>query len=232
MGARYGLLAALTLVIASFLVWDRLHPPSRGHLSRGSWSEAMTRRARIVVGGSPVLPPPPAEAATPSATPPAAASAVPGTAAGAPSPASAPPATPPPGAAPAAAAPTYTVRSGDTLGAVAQRLLGTVRRTAELATLNGLETGAVLRVGTVLRLPADAVTETAATPAPAGGTRSASSANADGKPARRHTVAAGDTLYSLARRYYDDEGAWRRIRSANGLRETAALRVGETLLIP
>lgn len=51
--------------------------------------------------------------------------------------------------------PTYTVRAGDTLGEISQRLLGTVRRQHELIALNRdvLNDPDHLRAGMVLRLP-------------------------------------------------------------------------------
>lgn len=51
---------------------------------------------------------------------------------------------------------------------------------------------------------------------------------------RTHTVAAGDTLYKLARRYYGREGEYRRILNANKdkLRDPAKLVVGAQLRIP
>lgn len=48
---------------------------------------------------------------------------------------------------------TYTVRAGDTLNAIAARLLGSASRWQELARLNGLRDPRRLRVGQVLRLP-------------------------------------------------------------------------------
>lgn len=66
----------------------------------------------------------------------------------APSPATTPPAATPP---PADGAATYTVRAGDTLGAIAGRLGVTVQA---LATLNGLANPDLIRVGQSLRVPA------------------------------------------------------------------------------
>jgi LysM repeat protein len=90
---------------------------------------------------------------------------VPGNATGAPATASTLPAGPAaPAAAPRAGSGTYTVLPGDTLGSIARRH-GV--RTGDLATLNTITDPAKLRVGQVLRLPADArpVAPAAATPA-------------------------------------------------------------------
>ncbi len=83
--------------------------------------------------------------------------------------ASAPGGAPAPAATSAAAAPragtaTYTVQPGDTLGAIAQRH-GV--RVGELATLNTITDPAKLRVGQVLRLPANARATNGAASAPA-----------------------------------------------------------------
>lgn len=57
---------------------------------------------------------------------------------------------------PAAGAPgrgTYVVRRGDTLGEIAQRVLGSTQRKTELMKLNGIDDEDTIRVGAVLKLP-------------------------------------------------------------------------------
>ncbi len=51
---------------------------------------------------------------------------------------------------------------------------------------------------------------------------------------RTHVVSKGDTLYSLARRYYNDQRRWRDIYEANrsSLPDPNMIRVGQTLVIP
>lgn len=49
---------------------------------------------------------------------------------------------------------TYTVKAGDTLSRIAQAQLGKASRAGEIAKLNGVSLGAVIRVGQRLRLPA------------------------------------------------------------------------------
>ena len=49
---------------------------------------------------------------------------------------------------------TYTVRDGDTLGEIAQRLLGSSKRWPEIVKLNGIDDPDVVPVGTMLKLPA------------------------------------------------------------------------------
>lgn len=48
---------------------------------------------------------------------------------------------------------TYTVRSGDTLSGIAQRLYGAAYKWRQIADLNGIRDPRTLRVGQVLRLP-------------------------------------------------------------------------------
>ena len=55
---------------------------------------------------------------------------------------------------PDAVASTYTVQPGDTLGAISQSRLGTVKRMPDLIALNDLDEPDDIRVGMVLKLPA------------------------------------------------------------------------------
>lgn len=48
----------------------------------------------------------------------------------------------------------YTVKSGDTLGEIASRLLGTSKRTDEIVELNGLDSADTIFVGMTLQIPA------------------------------------------------------------------------------
>jgi LysM repeat protein len=66
--------------------------------------------------------------------------------------AASPPA-PAPGTPPPPSSRTYTVKAGDTLGAIATRELGSFSRWPEIASLNGIRDPATLQVGQVLRLP-------------------------------------------------------------------------------
>ena len=228
MGLRYGLLAALTLVLASALLWDRLHPPRTTALFPRDLP-AEDERVRIVVGGEepPPPPPPPSPAAPPE-------DAIDG------------------GGADPEADREYTVASGDTLGAISLATLGTSRRAAELAAYNDMKVTTPLRVGMVLRIPPAAPAKPGRAPAPAGGAPGTASLPPPGgtpaaappapppaapreKPkeaARSHRVGKGDTLYALSRRYYGNGGRWSAIAEANGLSEGDPLVVGSSLRIP
>jgi hypothetical protein len=56
-------------------------------------------------------------------------------------------------AAPRASGRTYTVKRGDTLSAIAARLLGKASRWPEIAKLNGIRDPRLLQIGKVLRIP-------------------------------------------------------------------------------
>ncbi len=60
------------------------------------------------------------------------------------------------------------------------------------------------------------------------------SGSSAGSGARYHTVAKGDTLYSLARRYYSKQRRWKDIYEANRnqISDPNKIRVGQRLLIP
>ena len=219
MGLRYGLLAALTLVLACALLWDRLHPPTPAALFPRDLPAAEDT-ARVVVGGrpEPAAPGDPAPAASPApASQEIAAS-----------------------AADASAEREYTVVPGDTLGAIALATMGSSRRAAELAAANGMKGTDPIRVGQVLRIPeATATARSGAPVAGSPGTTTRAPAAASPAPAtpkeegpRTHTVSGGDTLFALAKRYYGSGTQWTRIAEANGLSEGDPLRVGQSLRIP
>ena len=239
MGLRYGLLAALTLILASGLVWDRLHPAREARLDPRE-EPAREDLAVVVVGGTPVplAPPPPPAASMPGAVLPADAG---------------------PDAAQEAPRDEYTVEKGDTLGGIAQRTLGTTRRAAELARCNGIALDTPLQVGQVLRMPSSPPAPPPPGPA-AAATRDAAGIEAESGrglrlksgavprillpeaapgppgsarvPGRTHRVVTGDSLFSLARRYYGDGTKFGEIARANGIDPEETLRPGRELLIP
>ena len=108
------------------------------------------------------------------------------------------------------AAPTHLVGPGDTLWSIARRHGVSVDA---LVSANRLANPDALRLGQRLFIPG-------AAERPRSSTSQAS---------LRHTVVAGDTLWSLARRY---QVPVQRIADANGLGNPDALRLGQVIVIP
>jgi nucleoid-associated protein YgaU len=69
---------------------------------------------------------------------------------------------------------------------------------------------------------------------PAQGAGSYDSYDAGAGGSRYHTVAKGDTLYRLARMYYNDQGRWKDIYEQNRsqIGDPNRIRVGQRLVIP
>ena len=107
----------------------------------------------------------------------------------------------------------YTVRSGDTLGAIARRYRTSVDA---LVRLNGLKSRTLIRPGQVLRVPSRGGVETAA-PAPAAAAGQQST----------YIVRGGDTLFQIAQTY---KTTVEKIKAENGL-ASDILFVGQKLVI-
>ncbi|MCA9932916.1 MAG: LysM peptidoglycan-binding domain-containing protein [Ardenticatenaceae bacterium] len=109
----------------------------------------------------------------------------------------------------------YTVQSGDTLSAIAQRF-GTTYQT--LAQVNNLANPNYIYVGQVLEIPDDGTTpptEPAPTPVPS--------------PGGTYTVQSGDTLSTIAQRFGTTYLA---IAQANNIANPNYIYVGQVLTIP
>jgi len=126
---------------------------------------------------------------------------------------------------------TYTIAKGDSLWSVAKKNHLSV---SELAKANNLPTGAALKPGKKLMIPGklpapSAAKETAAplanTPAkPAASTPAASSADVV-----KHTVASGESLGIIARKYQISVGE---LAAANNITDPSKVRAGQQLIIP
>ena len=110
-------------------------------------------------------------------------------------------------AAPAPQAVTHTVGAGENLASIARRYGTTVRA---VAAANGITNPNLVRIGQRLTVPA---TGAAASPA----------------PAATHTVAAGETLAGIARRYGTTTAA---LTTANQISNANLVRIGQRLTIP
>ncbi len=106
---------------------------------------------------------------------------------------------------------TYQVRAGDTVSAIAARAGTTV---SAIVSANDLDSRALIKVGQVLRLPAG---------------KAASATSARAVSATTHTVAAGDTVSALAKKYGTTVD---QIVSANRLNSRALIIIGQRLTIP
>jgi murein DD-endopeptidase MepM/ murein hydrolase activator NlpD len=117
-----------------------------------------------------------------------------------------------------AASSSYKVQRGDTLASIAKAQGVSIE---DIAAANGLSSPYRLTAGQTLKVP--------------GGEEPARSNSAPSRaPERRaesstHTVAAGDTLFALARKYDTTPAA---IAEASGISANTGLRVGQKLTIP
>lgn len=106
----------------------------------------------------------------------------------------------------------YTVRDGDTVTQIAKRYGTTV---AAVRSANNLGQDAFIRAGQTLTIPT--------------GTSSAASTATATTRSGSHTVAAGDTVWSIAQKHGTTVQA---IVSANSLGADALIREGQTLTVP
>ncbi|TNF24136.1 MAG: LysM peptidoglycan-binding domain-containing protein [Deltaproteobacteria bacterium] len=113
----------------------------------------------------------------------------------------------------------YVVKPGDTLSAIAQRVLGSASRYTEIARLNGLANPNLIRAGQTLKLPAGAASQ--ATAAPSTSTTTT-----------HYTVRAGDTLSKIARELLGDASRYPEIVKLNRLTDPNRIQVGQRLAIP
>jgi nucleoid-associated protein YgaU len=109
----------------------------------------------------------------------------------------------------------YTVKAGDTLGAIALSFYGLSSAWQSIADANGLTNPGAIRPGQKLVIPS----KSAAVGAP-------------GRPRRTHVVRRGDTLSSIAERHLGAASRWREIATLNKVSNPSALRIGQSLDLP
>lgn len=120
---------------------------------------------------------------------------------------------------------TYTVKKNDGYHSIAARELGSASRWKEIEKLNGVPS-TELKIGQVIKLP-----PATTSPAPTSGN------DALPTPAgtKTHTVAAGEHLADIAKKYYGKKSGkaeWKKIVSANPGINPDHLKVGQKLTIP
>jgi LysM repeat protein len=145
---------------------------------------------------------------------------------------------------------TYTVQSGDTLGAIAARFNvpadGQAAWVAEVLRLNNMQDARQLQAGQELKLPSVAATARpsgtatprAGTPTSTArpsstGTVATSTPRSGGGSATTYTIVSGDTPFLIAEKHcVDDPGPWvEELLDINAV-EANSLRVGEVLDLP
>lgn len=124
---------------------------------------------------------------------------------------------------------TYTVKSGDTLGGIASRELGSASRWTEIQSLNANLNPNNLKVGTTLNLPSGARAVAASAPRNETKKDAPKSKLATG---RSYVVKSGDSLSRIASRELGDAGRWTEIRDLNPGINPDRLKVGTELALP
>lgn len=123
-----------------------------------------------------------------------------------------------------AAAQTYVIQFGDTFSSIAFNLYGDESRWVDIAQANPLVDPTKLKVGQQVRLPATGELRRRTEPSPAPPAGSVT-----------YTIQPGDTLATIAHRYYGDGLQWRPIYNANRDRigpNPDKVKAGTTIVIP
>lgn len=122
----------------------------------------------------------------------------------------------------------HVVANGDTMSVIAEKYLGDKNQWQLIAKANPLVDPARMAIGTKLVIPAK---PTASNGTAGGATKPTTPAGG----ANTHTIASGDTLISLARKFYGKDTLWELIYDANKKvigDDPANLKVGMVLTIP
>lgn len=108
----------------------------------------------------------------------------------------------------------YTVRSGDTVSAIAARYGTTV---AAIVSANGLNSRALIRIGQVLTIPSSSSSSSSTSSSGSSSSSSSSASSNSNGSTSSHTVRSGDTLSGIAAKYGTTVAA---ITSLNNLSST------------
>lgn len=128
------------------------------------------------------------------------------------------------------------VRPGDTLSRIATQELGSITLADNIFLLNRdvIADPDRLTVGARLRLPVREADVGVGAPAPRVNASAGIATPPPGQRERLHVVAPGDTLSSIALRYYGTSTAWRFLHESNAaaIANPNQLKVGTQLVIP
>lgn len=145
---------------------------------------------------------------------------------------------------------TYIVKKDDTFTSIAKQFYGSTNEWKRIAGANPLVDPRTMKIGTKLRIPAKGATavataETASTGS--GSTTGNASGTSSGNSSRTsvassstgggtsHTVASGESLSEISRKYYGSSKYWQQIYASNKSQigtDPGNLKVGQKLNIP
>jgi LysM repeat protein len=113
----------------------------------------------------------------------------------------------------------YVVVAGDSLWAIAQRLLGSGARYHEIVALNQLANPNLIRVGQRLKIPSSGIPQPNPQPV---------------STVKTHTVTPGESLWAISQKYYGTGVEWKKIYEANKnvINNPNVIGVGWVLKIP
>lgn len=132
----------------------------------------------------------------------------------------------------AAGTKSYTVASNDTLWSIAVKEYGDGKYADLIKNANLSVNPSRLRVGTKLTLPAKPTSVTPTT-GPGAAIRTGGSTGPMAGPGQRvHTVASGETGWSIAEKEYNNGAYWPIISKANKGLDASRLRIGQKIVLP
>jgi len=132
----------------------------------------------------------------------------------------------------------HVVKKGETMESIAKSYFGAGSKWQLIAKANPSVNPDTMRIGTKLRIPAAgnaALSESSVASranSGSGSTKSATGGTSATANSGSHVVAKGETLSSIARRYYGDSKYWKTLQNANPKIKAESLAVGTKLVIP